>query len=210
MKKKIFIVFAISCLLISCRNDESMVKTVLPNTIELFHYQTGTMWVYEVLNTPEDSSEVPTFFDNDTIKVIGDSLIRGQVYKIIALKEFGNRNLQFYRDSSGCLINSSGKILFSMVNQGLIYNQTFFVIGNDTIYNFFDISDGASRNIQVPLGNFYAFSKIRFTNFPTLKETIQRISPSYYAPGIGLIWYEKFFLGSKRAKMTSKLIALRT
>ena len=209
MKCKLFAAFVGSCLLIGCGQDPSIVKMSLPNTIELFHYKTGTIWVYEVLVTPEDTAAAPTLINNDTIRVIGDSLIRGNVYKIISLKEFGNRNLQFYRDSSGCLINSSGKIIFSMVNQGLIYNKTFFVIGNDTLYNFFELSDGASRNIQVPLGNFYALSKIRFTNFPTPKETIQRVSPTYYAPGIGLIWYERFFLGSKRAKMTSKLIELK-
>jgi hypothetical protein len=209
MKFKQYAIIIGFCILVSCQQEPAVVKVAVPNTIDLFQYKTGNMWVYEVIVTQDDSSIIPTFANNDTITVLGDSLIRGHVYKKISETEFGGKSISFYRDSVGCLINSSGKILVSMINQGLLYNHTFVVSGKDTIYSFFDLMDGASRNINVPLGNFNAFSKTRFTTFPTPKEPIKRISQSFYAPGIGLISYEKFFIGSKRASITSKLIQLK-
>jgi len=197
------------CLLVSCRQEPAIDKLAVPNTIDLFQYKTGNTWVYEVIISHEDPSVIPTFASNDTITVVGDSLIRGHIYKKIRIIESGGRSISFYRDSIGCLINNSGKILFSMINQGLLYNHTFVVSGKDTIYSFFDLMDGASRNINVPFGNFNAYSKTRFTTFPTPKEPIKRVSQSLYAPGIGLISYEKFFIGSKRASITSKLIQLK-
>jgi hypothetical protein len=207
MRKLLLLWFVLILLFSSCNQEQKPIKTETINTIDLFQYKTGNSWIYEVTFFHEDSTLSPTI-SNDTITVLGDSVIRGNVYKTIRYTQLGSPNITFYRDSSGFLIDNSGKIIFSLINSGLQFNHKTILNGIDTIFSSFDVTDRTLRNVVIPFGNFNAFKKTSFITTHLNNELIRRTANSFYASGIGLISFNKFFLGTKKGDITWNLVKI--
>lgn len=195
-------------ILFGCKKEKEITNVnEIPNTIDLFRYNTGNFWIYRVIETHEDSTKEPKIWPNDTILVEGDSTFRGKVYKKIRATRLSSRTLDFYRDSLGFLINNSGKIIFSTRVQGIAYNHFVSISNTDTLYKYFDIIDGGLKDhVTQTFGSFKTYLMTRFYTLSFTPEKIMRTAKSYYAPGFGLVHYEDFYIGTKRGLITSELI----
>jgi len=126
---------------------------------------------------------------NDTVKVIGDSIIDGITYAKILKKEYGfSPRLEVFlrRDSPGYIVNEKGNILFSQND----FNDTLFsqIIGTPEkpYMHWWYMMEEYSENVILPVGQFNSVLNRKQTLI-YLQEPNQPIKylNNFYAPNIG-------------------------
>jgi len=210
MKLTNLIVILVLSIFYSCKKDKDpkapdpVIETT--NTMDLLQYKTGNYWVYQVTYTPEDTANSSVITDNDSIIVAGDTVIMGNTYKVIIRTEGNDVFSYFYRDSSGFLIDNIGQIFFSSKVHNVAFNHYSNVYKNDTIHGHFDIIDGSLKSISMPAGDFKAYNRMRFNFYNGPTERIERKTITAFAPGTGIVYYEKFYIGSKHGSVIGRLL----
>lgn len=166
----------------ACEKQNSNLNT---SKQDYFPMTTGSYWVYntyEVDSLNQDS----LISKNDTVVVIGDTLVRGEEYKVFRGKYYGfSKDLthKYYRDSLGYIVNSGGRIvLYPEVNGDTLYRNVvgdsmayfYTIMANESGYlNSKVITDGDLLNCQ------FFIDVWSVDTIPTIKQD------NYYAPNIG-------------------------
>lgn len=114
-----FFTFALfSILLISCKKKTvepipEMAVCNLPTVNEYYPLKVGSYWIYENVFIDSNGSVSITGWP-DTVMVIGDTMINGNLFSIFKGSFFISPNNTFYyRDSSGITVDSYGHIFFN-------------------------------------------------------------------------------------------------
>lgn len=141
----------------SCKKEQLEIPTAekpnncySPNT-------NGSYWIYDWLKVDTNGVETTLPF-KDTIRVIGDTTINGNVYTITRGTSMDSNIRNFYnRDSSGYLVNSLGDIMYS-------YNNFTDTIQKRVYAELWDSSLKMYNNVQVsvPAGTFNSIEARRY------------------------------------------------
>lgn len=163
MKKlKVSLLFILSMsILFSCRNDDD--NGTHPNTpssnADYLPANSANRWVYDIYRV--DSSGAETFIMTDTMTV-KDTLFNGlnyQFYKYRLLPSQTYRSGSLMRDSSGYMINPSGKVVFAV-------NPLNTVLRTDSIGSVYVSTYEMKREtggVNVPVGTFHDVLNYRNT-----------------------------------------------
>ncbi|MFA5835304.1 MAG: hypothetical protein WDA22_17625 [Bacteroidota bacterium] len=191
--KQMMIIFAISLILISCKNEDLITnQTTLNETVtDYYPMSIGSYWVYKVYEA--DTSLV--FSDAgllDSIVVTKDSLVNGYSYKVFKSSIFG---VSLYRDSSEMIVNNDGEKLLSL-NKKLTFIENRYVLPNDTMYYLTSVLSKTDSTFSVLAGTFnskYIIGTIKYMeeNPPYMK---QRNYKTAYAKNVGLVYKRLFYL----------------
>ena len=148
---------------------------------------TGSYWVYDTYKIDSLGNETLKS-ENDTVAIIGDSLIRGNNYKVFYGKPYNLFNMKKIkycrRDSSGYIVDGYGLVVFQNVNL------------NDTSYFYPSWAKGKyfyHYFMEKYSGNYTTFST---DSVISKNQTIYKVDngikelctlEKVYAPGIGLV-----------------------
>lgn len=153
---------------------------------DYFPLKTGSYWVYNSYKVDGDGNE-KLISMNDTLRIIGDTTIRGNMYKIFYGKRYvvmDKYEKRYYRDSSGYIVNDKGRIVFSTkVSDTLLKNS----LVENTLFEYTTV-ENIQGEIAVPAGVYDSLLNccltiIEYTPDPNIIGTLDHI----YAPNIGTI-----------------------
>jgi len=153
--------------------DISVVDTVQePVLVENKYYpmSVGSYWIYEFDAHLYDG----TIINNnqiDTIKIIGDTIVNGNLYYIFHSNMPINNLTYLQRNKDGKTLSGTGSLICSADDNNIaIANEHYGSNGQDTVYHFWESFSG-----YVPIG----------TAFGT-QECIQKLTYHNYWPGFGV------------------------
>lgn len=155
----------------------------------------GNYWIYDTYKI--DTAAYPSgemLQGRDSVVVSGDTLINGKHYAV-----FSGTNSPFYsqwrvldiiRDSSGCIVNNYGDVIFSSANNSSDVLSTRFLLipgqnEPDTFMIFKWFMQGPPKVIQVPAGSFTVLKGVK-RNIE-VRDEITTDYDNCYAPGVGLV-----------------------
>ncbi|MFN8713316.1 MAG: hypothetical protein ACK5Z2_10735 [Bacteroidota bacterium] len=183
---------AILCLMATaCKKEENQITTPIQNppvnqSVAYFPLDSGSYWVFEHVSIDTNGNE--TFLQTDSVRIMGDSVIGGNTYKI-----FKNWGFSFfsglYRDSANCIVNEVGDIVFAanMLGQPISFRRDSDAsVG--LILASTDSMQTAMRTVNVAAGSFNTFERSTFTTFyiPAVGGNPRRML-SNFAEGIGFV-----------------------
>lgn len=191
MKKVIYSAAALMLLAVACKKEETPIvnQTPAPSTpqsVAYFPLDSGSYWVFEHVSIDTNGNE--TVVQTDSVRIIGDSVIGGNTYKIF--KNWGfNFFSGLYRDSANCIVNEVGDIVFAanMAGQPISYRRDSDNV-QGLILESTDSMQTAMRSINVTAGNFNTLERSTFTTFyiPVNGGNPRRML-SNFAEGIGFV-----------------------
>jgi hypothetical protein len=180
------------CLLATACKKEN--DTIIPpsqnppvtQSVAYFPLDSGSYWVFEHVRVDTNGNE--TFLQTDSVRVMGDSVIAGNTYKI-----FRNWGFNFfsalYRDSSNCIVNEKGDIVFAanLLGQPISFRRDSDNV-QGLILESIDSMQAVMRNVNVTAGNFSTLERSTFTTFyiPVSGGNPRRML-SNFAEGIGFV-----------------------
>ncbi|MGB0424638.1 MAG: hypothetical protein ACPGED_09950, partial [Flavobacteriales bacterium] len=134
-----FALLLLTLTLVACKKDDpTPVETsnALPTTNAYFPLAVGNYWVYDFQSyTPNGE---PTGNPSvDSLKVVGDSLIMGELYFQLETNRPVQRTL-LLRDDNGVVVSKFGSVMLPNEPDDEIYNAHFGQIGGDTTHFYFD------------------------------------------------------------------------
>lgn len=175
-KMKLLIVLVIVATIASCRKDDEI--TPQNEAIELhpvFHLEnnTGSYWLYEWFEIDSLGNET-SLQTIDSVYVVGDSVISGNVYTHYSGTYQGNQTDRIIRDSSGYIVTSLGNIQYSRVNFTDTLHYTEDIGGNMKSYWFTKklnndvVTPSGSYQVYDMQGHFYSLDGTPFTSCDSL------------------------------------------
>ena len=184
------LIFAVA---IACNKETDDLNTPSP---DYFPLTNGSYWVYNTYQIDSSGNE-NIVGDNDTIMIIGDSLINGNEYKVFYGVSFGHASIKkesYYRDSMDCIVNNEGKIIFSNKNftDTLSVTSTFW---SGSVY-WYAIMEPFSGDMVLPAGTFNDLLNSKLTVVDAGKQDIIGTSDYLYAPNVGLVLRQYFYISS--------------
>lgn len=200
MKNLLFLSLSILTLIYSCKKDPEY----KPGASDYFNLKVGNYWVYEQFTL--DTNGVYTSRNIlDSNYVEKDTLINGKLYyKYMSdnLEKFQNYTPRFFRDSAAYMVDQTGRIVFSIVQNSDTLDRIYNVVpySSDTIAFIFSKMTDIGQSITVPAGTFetrnYQSTYIMWPKF-SVGGKIRHLD-NRYAAEVGLIEeYQGFFLADK-------------
>lgn len=210
--KKILALTTLSLIVLSCKKDK---LAPLPQPSNSYtHVNTvGSYWVYDWYDVDSTGNETLNPSYKDTLRIVGDTIINGEVFQHYKGKQFGNPQGYFTRDSSGYVISPNGSIVYSYMgapkelntySDGYM-NHTSFLGTRQTINTAFGMKEAFTTYLEVsmvngtPVNTCGDFS-VRFYN--------------YYVSGLGCVGTETAYISQlqglcaiKRSKLGAYYIA---
>jgi hypothetical protein len=193
MSKIIFIAFLIGLMsMLACKKDQKTSQNPSTNPIlvaDYFPMAIGNYWVYE--NHVNTNGAVEVINENDSIVIIGDTLINDKNYFIFESykQPYNSPSLYFYRDSSNYIVDQNGSIIFTTENAGQVIFEEIDRIDADTVTYQSNYVDLRVNNVLLPAGNFEAISLVSdFIVLPhsDIADSLKfRHFESYFIDGIG-------------------------
>ncbi len=190
--KNLIALFSIICLLASCRKDvletpPAANPPAVNSANDYFKLTVGNYWVYD--NVKIDTLNVETILSStDSAYVSADTVYRGNTYHEL----FDFYYTVWLRDSSGFMVDTTGKIYFT--------NQVFDL---PLAFNYFGGSLGYSESmtvsspvsVAVPAGTFnsYDWKTTAHCLQPSYPWAPIRYGHDYYSLGIGKVKQEYFY-----------------
>jgi len=179
--------FCTLVLLLSCRKDPPFLAVspdpAIPVEANLVSTP-GSWWKYEWYTINSVGNVIPNGM-TDSLYVAGDSVINGNTYIHYSGTYFGFPTNYFRRDSSGCILNQSGVILYNYNSSNAIY--TLDMGDSHTWWNTVRLF----QPLVVPAGAFYVYDRqVHHYNPDGTAYTPcddEWIRHEYYADGIGII-----------------------
>lgn len=191
--------------------DIAVVDPPLPpsNVINYFPMTVGSYWIYDWTTT--DTLGVESSFNaNDTVRVIGDTLINGNIYVIFEGDYIGDTQYQnYYRDSANIIVDHTGRRVLSD-------QATIDTLWMDSFPGFsinYYLTDTSPASVNVPAGTYSLLLSNRrdiHAHDPNYPWGIPRSARSHYAIGIGNAEHFAFFVSSPellRRRLTDYYIA---
>jgi hypothetical protein len=151
---------------------------------------TGNYWVYEKYQIDDLGNEI--LLDGlDSCYVEKDTIINGLVYyKMVRPHIVPSKINSYLRDSSDCIVDSTGRIIFSYShNQEILFVDYITASVTDTICRVEYYMENNYGNINVSAGNFYTRMAVESYNFYPNWQTngVERQRRFKYAENIGII-----------------------
>ncbi|MGL5889500.1 MAG: hypothetical protein ACRC3B_06425, partial [Bacteroidia bacterium] len=180
------------CLLaMACKKEEEQIipqpqNPPVTQSTAYFPLDSGSYWVYEHVKVDTNGNE--TFMQTDSVRVMGDSVIGGNTYKI-----FKNWGFSFfsalYRDSANCIVNEKGDIVFAanLLGQPIAFRRDSDAIVG-LIFESIDSMQTAMRTISNTAGSFNTLERSIFTTYyiPVGGGNPRRML-SNFAQGVGFV-----------------------
>jgi hypothetical protein len=168
MKNAIIGAATLCLLAVACKKDETPIVNQAPTpstpqSIAYFPLDSGSYWVFEHVSVDTNGNE--SFLQTDSVRVMGDSVIGGNTYKIF--KNFGFSFFSaLYRDSSNCIVNEKGEIVFAanLLGQSISFRRDSNASAG-LILESIDSMQTAMRTVNVAAGSFNTFERSTFTTF---------------------------------------------
>jgi len=202
MKRVIFLIALLGIIFTSCKKDGKD-DTANPSTsTDYTQLKVGNYRVYERYRIDTIGNET-VFGDPDSLIITGDTLIRGNLY----FKEFnvGQEHTSYLRDSSGCLVNELGEILFSEKN----FNKVLRVdtIAPSLAFVEYQMVEGDTM-ISISMGS-YACLDYRGTVTSLQPDYPHGTQYTYYfwADGLGMIKSNAYFYNNPSLRTGQRLKA---
>ena len=177
-------------------------------TIEDSYYPlaVGNYWVYDWLRIDPNTGEAPTG-ERDSVMITGDTIINGKTYFIRESHEnLGPRTvyIDFVRDSSGYLVNSTGRIFFSSAATTDTLVVSYHPGGG--LFKFYQMEPGEVE-VVVPLG---AFETRNFRGTVVIELNENPLDPRYidnrYAQNVGKVVYTAFYAAQHPIFLEARLV----
>jgi len=188
-KRTVIIVIAGLMAFASCKKDEPTEIPETPQTsvMDYLPLTPGNYWVYEQHYYDSTGTEHNQPWGNDTVEVISDTTINNFTYhRLVDHNLFGTSepDTTHYRDSSDCIVNHKGSVLFRLT-PGVVF--TYYPSYDSTIY-YIDYSLATQPSaITVPAGTYECldyqgaiFSSLDGFSVP---DTIHK----YYSKNVGIV-----------------------
>lgn len=156
-----------------------------------FPLKVGNYWVYETLNTQDNSTTL------DTIRILNDTVVNGKTFfrfNSLTPLIFGISSEYLLADSSGYIIDPTGFVY--MANSGAM--DTLDVTSGST-YDIVIRTGNRDTLVSVPAGSFQALetvSDIHYKGMASPTGTTPRSMYSYAAKHVGCIKSTYFYLSS--------------
>ena len=141
---------------IACNKKDAQENTpkTTQSVSDYFPLAVGNYWVYKQSEADSSGNIISQNWLNDSVVVKNDTVINSKNYHIVANYHYlGNTNpfFSYYRDSSDCIVDEGGGIVFNINTSGIIYKH---ILSPDTVA-YVDYSyNGTPTSITVPLGTY--------------------------------------------------------
>lgn len=172
----------------------------------------GSYWVYDWYQVDSVGNETWLSQWKDTIRITGDTTINGNVFQVYKGKHMGANTEYYTRDSSGCILNTDGSIIYSYTSDPMLltaygdgyYKHRYFIGAKQTIATAFGSKEASvtyqeiAREDGSPVNNCGDLSVNHYT---------------YYVFGIGCMGMETEYYAmmpqcsKKRSKLSAYYIA---
>ena len=161
----------------------------------------GNYWIYETVKVFPDGTE-DVFTSTDSITIVSDTLIRGEKFYIsegVHFEPFNNSyqkmtgRYSIARDSSGYLIESSGRIIFSNNNdENILFKHYSVNYTGDTLFSTSYQMENTKEQINTKAGTFDCKNyqgKLYYISLAAPEVSYPLIYNNFYAKNIGLVKY---------------------
>jgi len=196
MKTRILYSIIIICFFAACKKEKQEDCTcpapASPTSVNYTKLAIGNYWVYNTYNV--DTNNIATALNSnpDSIYINRDTVINAKTYFVVSGTWFGIARTQILRDSSNCLVDQNGHILFS----SSLFNTVLYTKNNapyDTAR--FSVSS-VEQSIVVNAGTFtsYDYKGIVSMTPPYNNWGNTRYDHTYFSANIGLVKETAFFL----------------
>jgi len=197
-KSALMIIIAGLMAFASCKKDEptEIPETQQTSVMDYLPLTPGNYWVYEQNYYDSSGNVLNQTWGNDTIVVISDTMVNSLTYHRIVEHNFigfARVDTSFYRDSSDCIVNKKGNIIFRLTPNSIF---TYYP-EMDTLLYFIDYSLAAqSSAITVPAGTFdcldFQGSLYRHED----NYSVPYLFHNHYCENIGLVKKTRLFLAN--------------
>jgi len=144
--------------IVSCnKKDATAPANTTPTTLSVKDYYplvTGDYWIYKQTQYDTSGNIMTQTWINDSVLVKNDTVINSKTYHTVVnynLMGATTPSFGYYRDSSDCIVNNHGKIIFSINTSGIIFKD---ILTPDTMGYVNYSYNGVSTSITVPMGIF--------------------------------------------------------
>jgi hypothetical protein len=169
---------------------------VAARTVEdFFPMSVGSYWIYEWVTVDTLGGETP-YGANDTVMVIGDTVLNGNTFAILEGTWLSNQSRRwYYRDSADYVLTDYGGKLFTV-------NQTSDTLGSSHqpfsgwMYKYMATPPAS---INTPAGCFHSIYDAKtdlYPDDPNYPWGAPRSDHSYFAEGIGNVLQIVYYLSS--------------
>ncbi|MDP1727321.1 MAG: hypothetical protein Q8M15_11100 [Bacteroidota bacterium] len=195
MKNSIFIIGIILIIFSSCSKEKTPITTP-DSVLDYFPLKKGNYWVYKVSYLDSAGNTISQSRENDSMVIGNDILINNKTYiTVIHYNYLGATNsdpfIVYYRDSSDCIVNNYGKIIFS-INSG-VYKEIFHEDSSAYI-NYSFVSQ--ATNITVPIGTYNCLDYKGELYRKSEQYKIAFLTHNYCYKNIGTIRKVMLYIGS--------------
>lgn len=206
--KKIIAFSALLIMLPSCKKDK-----VASTSAYTYVHTSGSYWVYDWYQVDAAGNETLIPAWKDTIRIVGDTSINGNVYQVLRGRDMGSPITYYTRDSSGYIVAAHGGISYSYISSPMLLNTV-----NDG-YLIQKSYIGEKQTLSTAFGNKTASTTYLEISREDGSPMTSCDDPSvrfyhHYVSGIGLVQKEKEYLSliqsqcsRKRAKLTAYYVA---
>lgn len=175
----------------ACKKDDPDEPQGATSADYFFPLKVGNYWVYETLNTQDNSTTL------DTIRILNDTVVNGKTfYRFNSLSPliFGISSEYLLADSNGYIIDPTGFVY--MANNGAM--DTLDVTSGN-VYDVVIRTGNRDTVVSVPAGSFNTLetvSDIHYKSMASPTGTNPRSMHNYAAKNVGCIKASYFYLSS--------------
>lgn len=196
-------IFAGIFLLLSLLACEKKTETTTPEVkSDYFPLSTGNYWVYNTYCIDSFGND-SLYTENDTVRIIGDTIINGNSYKVFRANKddlfayFANR---FYRDSSGYIVDNYGRTIFSSDDlKDTLYVRHDADYGYADSLSYYGIMEKYQGQVQTSAGSFDNVLNMRL-DVADKDNNLIRSNNYLYAPIVGKILFQYFYVNEYQMK----------
>lgn len=211
--KKILTFTILSLVILSCKKDKIEPQ---PNPSNSYTHvtTTGSYWAYEWYDVDSTGNETPSSVSwKDTIRIVGDTVINGEVFQHYKGTYINQATEYYHRDSMGCVISPDGRIAYSylgipkllnMYNDGFM-NQNAYLGLKQTVNTAFGNKEAVTTYLEVSMVDGSPVNVCGDLTFRLY---------NYYVSGLGCVAKETAYISQlqgycafKRAKLSAYYIA---
>ncbi len=193
MKSYLLLFVGLLCLFSCKQNDEilgtcSTPPVLIPSALDYIPLKIGNYWIYDWLSS-NGTDSLELFFPNDTLKVAGLEMIKGQEYFRMERNSGAIEDtLVYWRDSLGYLVNEVGRVIFTAEESNRVFDRRVF--GNP-LSPFLTIEyalDGeALEAVEAPAGVFYCLKKEGKFSFGNPNNQQVKSDYDFIGPEVGIV-----------------------
>ncbi|HLN52663.1 MAG TPA: hypothetical protein VK212_03075 [Lentimicrobium sp.] len=184
--KKLWMIVIAAALFISCNKEEGDKPITLPP--DYANLKVGNYWIYQHFKI--DTTGEETALDKyDSCYVEKDTVINGKTfYKMIRPRAIYSKYVYLWRDSSGYIVNTSGKIWFFAEDFTTVFDTTYAFGAGDTTYVATSRMVDKDKVVTTPAGDFVTRTyQIRYDLEEWLTPYSPRFSNMRFTKDIGIV-----------------------